>query len=111
MSTALALPSDATATTTDVDATLTAAAVRRMRTEIGALMRGARALLRTAETTLDLDLDQDAYEVLGHVVTRRRTHPADIVTSLRADRNSVRRHLIELERLGLVARRVDVLDP
>ena len=86
-------------------------AVKRLRSEIRSLMRRTRAVLRTAEPTVDLGLRQPALDVLASVVTHPRTSPAQIAEHLRVDAAAAARHVTELEQLGLIVRVTDMKHP
>ena len=92
-------------------ATIPPTAVQQLRSEIRSLMRRTRAVLRTAEPTVDLGLRQPALDVLGSVVTHPRTSPAQIAEHLRVDVATAARNVTELEQLGLIVRVTDMQHP
>jgi DNA-binding MarR family transcriptional regulator len=92
-------------------APISATTVQQLRSEIRSLLRRARAVLRTAEPAVDLGLRQPALDVLGSVVTRPRTSPAQIAEHLRVDEATTTRHVTELEQLGLIVRVTDLRHP
>jgi DNA-binding MarR family transcriptional regulator len=102
---------DATAPHTRHQALVPPTAVQELRQEIRSLLRRTRAVLRTAEPSVDLELDQPALEVLAHVVTERRAYPADIAQRLGMDVDVVGRASCELQQLGLLVPIADVSNP
>jgi DNA-binding MarR family transcriptional regulator len=74
-------------------------------------MRRTRTVLRTAEPSVDLELDQPALEVLAHVVAEHRAHAADVAERLHLDDDTVGRAVSELQQLGLVVPIADVSNP
>ena len=87
------------------------AAVLELRQEIRGLLRRTREVLRSAEPSVDLELDPPALEVLAHVVAERRAYPADIAQRLGMDDNVVGRAACELQQLGLLVPIADVSNP
>ena len=88
-----------------------APAVQQLRQEIRTLLRRTRSVLRTAEPSVDLELDQPTLEVLAHVVTEGRAFPTDIALRLHLDEDAVGRAVCGLEQLGLLVPITDVSNP
>jgi DNA-binding MarR family transcriptional regulator len=84
--------------------------VRRVETQLGALLRRTRGFIAEAATHVHPELGPTGYGLLAHLVDGGETRAAELVALFDTDKATISRQTAHLESLGLVSREPDPAD-
>ena len=84
--------------------------LRRVETQLGALLRRTRAFIAESAATVHPELGGTGYAVLARLVTAGPTRASELVVQFDTDKATISRQTAHLESLGLVSREPDPAD-
>ncbi|HET8616289.1 MAG TPA: MarR family winged helix-turn-helix transcriptional regulator [Actinomycetales bacterium] len=84
--------------------------IRRVETQLGALLRRTRAFIAESATDVHPELGSTGYAVLARVTDGGPTRATDLVERFDTDKATISRQTAHLEAIGLVSRAPDPSD-
>lgn len=84
--------------------------IRRVETQLGALLRRTRAFIAETATDVHPDLGPTGYWILARVLDGGPTRATDLVEAFDTDKATISRQTAHLEAIGLVTRHPDPTD-
>jgi DNA-binding MarR family transcriptional regulator len=84
--------------------------LRRVETQLSALLRRTRGFIAEPEVTVHPELGGTGYVLLARIVTAGPTRPTELVTQFDTDKATISRQTAHLESIGLISRDPDPTD-
>jgi len=84
--------------------------LRRVETQLSALLRRTRGFIAESAVTVHPELGGTGYVLLARIVTAGPTRPSELVVQFDTDKATISRQTAHLESLGLISREPDPTD-